>query len=611
MATEQNNELQQKLKKGIMALAQNGITEETKTIYDALNKPDDDAFTVLQNVCNQLVDDCVRGLQKLDDEDNIKILRAYQDNRSVNGKPAGFLLDEVSNLADLLSNIRGDVTIQSQINMLKYTDNTMLKPRQNNKENTVQKYQNLINNYSSSQDQAKQHLDKLAECTIFNQYKSLLQQSAQPTVATSNAQPTDIKPEKTSLLSRLLGSCARSIANIILGVFKKNKVAPEPENKEQTVNASLDFSEADKTILAKLANIDPKLIQEIDAGLNDSDPNDHPVNVACREICEKLLTIEEDKASESTLGSSKERHQKNVQDIRLFMNDREQHGAYTSDDLAMLVDKYVQRRTKSGFEFGDPTDTDTTQVAEARMQTIQNNQENEAHEQLVDRCAAMVTPNDIDMKLDNPPAGYKHGNDFEHIDNFNEIFKRYTSDIMDLNEMRNAVDCGDDSTMKKYISQAAKHIVNADSSDPDASQALLACQELGIINNDPNKLSLEQGEDGDNMVFLSDSKRMQSSGALKKVESFLTKFAMQASVYYQDEIKDDSEALVDTKPNLSMPSGESSRSSALTSFQKDIRYEADSAKSRVNDLGNQENKENQDPNNGPDPSQKPGSDSNT
>ena len=608
MATEQNNELQQKLKNGIMALAKNGITEETKTVYDALNKPDDDAFTVLQNVCNQLVDDCVNELQKLGDSGNIEILENYQKQRLVNGepggKPAGFLLDEVSNLADLLSNIRGNVTIQSQINMLKYTDKIMLKPRQNNKENTVQKYQNFINHYSSNQ--AKQHLDKLAECPIFNQYKSLLQQSAQPTVATSNAQSTDTnapKPEKTSLLSRLIGSCARSIANIILGVFKKNKVAPEPENKEQTVNASLDFSEADKTILAKLENIDPKLIQEIDAELNDSDPNeDHPVNVACREICEKLQTIEEDKASESTLGSSKERHQKNVQDIRLFMNDREQQGAYTSDDLAMLVDKYEQRRTKSGFEFGDPTDTDTTQVAEARMQTIQNNQENEAHEQLVDRCAAMVTPNDIDMKLDNPPAGYKHGNDFEAINNFNEIFKRYTSDIMDLNEMRNAVDCGDDSTMKKYISEAAKHIVNADSSDPDASQALLACQELGIIKGDPNQPSLEQDEGRDNMVFLS-SDRMQSSGAINDVETFLTKFAKQARVYYQHA------PVMRSITNLSMPSGKSSRSSALTSFQDDIRNDANSAKNRVDDLGNQENKENQDPNKGVKPS-KPGSDSN-
>ena len=618
MATEQNRELQQKLKKGIMAIADFGMTEEIKDKYGKLINESGDAFTAVQNVCNQLVDDCVEGLDEQFDSEKINILRAYQDNRSVNGEPAGFILEDVTQLANVLGAVRTPLAADliARVNLLKRIDNQMLEQPQNQeKNNKVKKYLNFINHYSSK-DKAK-HLDKFAECPIFNQYKSLLQQSAQTTAETSNEQFTDKnapKPEKTSLLSRLLGPCARSIANIIRGVFKNNKVAPEPENKEQTVNASLDFSDADLTRLGKLENIDPKLMQEIDAQLNDpelndselsvSDPNeDHPVNVACREICKKLLTIEEDKYLKSTFSSSKERHKKNVQDIQSFMDDRKQQGAYTSDDLAMLVDKYEQRGTKSGFEFGDPTDTDATQVAKARTRTIQNNQENEAHERLVDRCAAMVTPNDIGMILNKPHAGYyKHGNDFVAIDNFNEIFKRYTSDIMDLNEMRNAVDCGDDSTIE-HISEAAQRIVNADSSDPDASQALLACQELGIINNDPSQLSTEQDKDRDNTVYLSsDSKGMQSSEALKKVESFLTKFAMQARVNYQHAL------VMRSITNLSMPSGESSRLSKLDSLQEEISNEAKQTIDRAIHL---ENKENQDPNMGSDPSKTPGSDSNT
>ena len=82
MATEQNSE---RLKKGIKGLAISGMTGEIREKYENLIDESSDAFTAVQNVCNQLVDDCVRGLYKGSDDDKIKILRAYQ-NRSVNGE---------------------------------------------------------------------------------------------------------------------------------------------------------------------------------------------------------------------------------------------------------------------------------------------------------------------------------------------------------------------------------------------------------------------------------------------------------------------------------------------------------------------------------------------
>ena len=267
MATEQNSE---RLKKGIKGLAISGMTGEIREKYENLIDESGDAFTAVQNVCNQLVDDCVRGLYKVSDDDKIKILENYQKRRLVNGEPAGFIPDDVTQLANVLGAVRapGAADLIARIRMLDLNDDLMLKQPQNQeKNNKVIKYRNFINSYSSSQDQAKQHLDKFAECPIFDQYKSLLQQGAQSTVETSNEQSTDTnapKPEKTSLLSRLLGPCARSIANIFRGVSKNNKVAPEPSPSR--VQAAQSFARTTASFSRPLSNFSQYLKDRYEFG---------------------------------------------------------------------------------------------------------------------------------------------------------------------------------------------------------------------------------------------------------------------------------------------------------------------------------------------------------